>query len=316
MSAQRRVVRTVDRFDWSVMRSALRLAVAAAVVACAVPAAQLGGITVAYASPVAGSQPAAHRAAPAGVVAVAGDLVNVTSGRRMWSRGLDSRHPIASITKVMTALVVLSDGHLNRKIKVTAAAVQYAAEHSAGTAGLHVGDVLTTWQLLEGMLLPSGADAAYLLAHSYGPGWHRFVRAMNVRARKLRMTETHFANFDGLPWPTPDATYSSPRDLIILGRAAMKLADFRKIVSQRRHRLVATKAHHRYVWQNTDLLLGHYRGALGIKTGYTTAAGYCLLFEAKRGGKELMGVVLNSTNTNATLRFTSAKRLLTWGFAG
>jgi serine-type D-Ala-D-Ala carboxypeptidase (penicillin-binding protein 5/6) len=291
------------------MRSALRLAVAGSVVACAMSAAQLGGLATALASPVA------HPATPAGVVAAAGELINAKSGKRMWSRGRDSRLPMASITKVMTALVVLSDGHLNRKIKVTEAAVQYAAENSAGSAGLHVGDVLSTWQLLAGMLLPSGADAAYLLAHSYGPGWHAFVRAMNAKARKLGMTQTHFANFDGLPWPTPYATYSSPRDLIILGEAAMESADFRKIVSERSHRVAGTRQHHRYNWKNTDLLLGRYRGAIGIKTGYTTAAGYCLLFEAVRGGKELMGVVLDSTSTDANLRFTSAERLLTWGFA-
>ena len=223
---------------------------------------------------------------------------------------------MASITKVMTALVVLRAGHLNQPIKVTPAAVEYARRNDASSAGLIAGDVLTAQQLLEGMLLPSGADAAYLLAHSYGPGWHAFVKAMNVKARKLGMTRTHFANFDGLPWPSPRATYSTPRDLILLGEAAMKVAGFRQIVGQRRHRVAATRAHHRYVWTNTNLLLGQYRGTMGIKTGYTTAAGYCLIFEAKRGGKELMGVVLDSTNSNANMRFTSARRLLTWGFAG
>jgi serine-type D-Ala-D-Ala carboxypeptidase (penicillin-binding protein 5/6) len=295
------------------MRPALRLAAAVSAAACVVPAAQLSGLASARASPVAGH--ASHPAAPAGVVAAAGELVNATSGKWMWSRGLDTRHPIASLTKVMTALVVLSDGDLNRKIKVTEAAVQYAAANSAGSAGLHVGDVMTAWQLLEGMLLPSGADAAYLLAHSYGPGWPAFVRRMNATARKLGMTQTHFANFDGLPWPTPDATYSSPRDLIIMGEAAMKLPDFRKIVSQRSHSIGATSQHHHYYWKNTDLLLTRYHGAIGIKTGYTTAAGYCLLFEARRGGRELMGVVLDSTSTDTTMRFTAAARLLNWGFA-
>jgi D-alanyl-D-alanine carboxypeptidase (penicillin-binding protein 5/6) len=290
------------------MRRAVRVAAVVSAVACAAPAAQLGGLDAAQAAPVSG------RAAPAGVVAVAGELVNATSGKWMWSRGLDISYPIASLTKVMTAMVILSAGHLNRRIKVTEAAVQYAAENSAGSAGLHAGDVLTTWQLLEGMLLPSGADAAYLLANSYGPGWHAFVRKMNATALKLGMTQTHFANFDGLPWPTPEATYSSPRDLIIMGEAAMRMADFRKIVGQRSHSIAATGQHHHYYWANTDLLLGRYRGAVGIKTGYTTAAGYCLLFEAQRGGKELIGVVLDSTNNDAAVRFTAAARLLNWGF--
>jgi len=294
------------------MRSALRLAMAGAIIASAVPAAQLGGLTGAQASPLAA---AVHRAAPTGVVAAAGELVNATSGKRLWSRRLDTERPIASITKVMAALVVLSDGDLNREIKVTEAAVQYAVDNSAGSAGLQAGDILTARQLLEGMLLPSGADAAYLLAHSFGPGWHAFVRSMNAMARKLGMTQTHFANFDGLPWPTPYATYFSPRDLIIMGEAAMKQPIFRKIVSQRSYAVGATSEHHHYYWKNTDLLLGRYRGAIGIKTGFTTAAGYCLLFEAERGGTELIGVVLDSTNTDANLRFTSAERLLRWGFA-
>ncbi len=293
------------------MRRACRLAAVLSAAACALAAIDGASLAVAQASVV-------HRsaAAPAGVVAVAGDLVNAASGKKLWSRGLDTRHPIASLTKVMTAMVVLADGDLNRKIRVTEAAVQYAVANRAGSAGLHVGDVLTARQLLEGLLLPSGADAAYLLANSYGPGWHAFVRSMNVKARKLGMTRTHFANFDGLPWPTPTATYSSPRDLLIMGEAAMKVPGFALIVGQRSYLVRATSQHHRYYWTNSDLLLMHYRGAIGIKTGYTTAAGYCLLFEAKRGGTDLMGVVLDSTNTDAAMRFTAAERLLNWGFAG
>jgi serine-type D-Ala-D-Ala carboxypeptidase (penicillin-binding protein 5/6) len=289
------------------MRRACRLAALSAA-ACVLAAVQGVGLGSAQASVV-------RRAAPAGVVAVAGELVNSGSGQRLWSRGLDARYPIASLTKVMTAMVILAHGDLNRKIKVTEAAVQYAAANRAGSAGLHAGDVLTAQQLLEGLLLPSGADAAYLLANSYGPGWHAFVRSMNVAARKLGMTETHFANFDGLPWPTPTATYSSPHDVLLMGEAAMKLPVFDAIVGQRSYSVRATGQHRRYYWTNTDLLLTRYRGAIGIKTGYTTAAGYCLLFEARRRGTSLMGVVLDSTNTDAAMRFTAAERLLNWGFA-
>jgi D-alanyl-D-alanine carboxypeptidase (penicillin-binding protein 5/6) len=257
--------------------------------------------------------PAARRALPGGVIAAAGELMNVTSGKLMWSRGLDTGLPIASLTKVMTAIVVLSAGDLSRKIQVTDAAEQYAAAHGATSAGLYVGDVLTARQLLVGTLLQSGADAAYLLANSYGPGRHAFVRKMNATARRLGMTRTHFANVDGLPWPTPAATYSSPHDLIIMGEAAMRLAGFRAIVSQRSHWIGATGAHHTYYWRSTDLLLTQYRGAIGIKTGFTRAAGFCLLFEARRGRTELMGVVLGSPD--GTERYAAAERLLDWGFA-
>ncbi len=291
------------------MRRVMRLAACVAAAACILTAAPAG---TAFASPTRGTTP---QAAPTGVDAAAGELVNATSSAKLWGRGMYTRHPIASLAKVMTAMVILADGDLSRKIKVTEAAVQYAATNLAGSAGLRVGDVLTARQLLEGMLLPSGADAAYLLANSYGPGWRRFVRAMNATARRLGMTETHFANFDGLPWPTPDATYSSPHDLLIMGAAAMKLPALRAIVGQRSYSIRATSQHHGYRWTNTDLLLTQYRGAVGIKTGFTTAAGYCLLFEAWRGGTALMGVVLDSTSTNAAMRFAAAARLLNWGFA-
>jgi D-alanyl-D-alanine carboxypeptidase (penicillin-binding protein 5/6) len=285
----------------------LRFGAAAAVTACILPAANLAAVPAAQAS--------ARAAGPTGVVAAAGELVNVATGSRMWSREQNSELPIASITKVMTAMVVLSEGDLNRKIEVTEAAVRYAQANSAGSAGLRAGDALTAWQLLDAMLLPSGADAAYLLARSYGPGWRAFVRKMNATARRLGMTQTHFANFDGLPWPTGYSTFSTPRDLIIMGEAAMRNRVFRNIVDQRSHRIAGTSQHHWYYWKNTNLLLRRYRGAVGIKTGFTLEAGYCLLFEAQRHGKKLIGVVLDSTSTDDTMRFTAAARLLNWGFA-
>lgn len=253
-------------------------------------------------------------AGPTGVVAAAGDLVNSTTGRLLWSRRRYARLPIASITKVMTALVVIRAGHLGRLIRVPAAAETYARDHDAGTAGLHPGDVLSTWQLLEALLLPSGADAAFTLARAYGPGWPAFVRKMNAEARRLGLTGTHFANFDGLPWPTEYSTYSTPRSLLRLAAAAMAEPAFATIVGQRRHGIARTRRHHGYGWQNTNLLLRHYRGAIGIKTGFTLGAGYCLLFAARRHGRVLTGVVLDSTNSDASVRFAAARTLLNWGF--
>jgi serine-type D-Ala-D-Ala carboxypeptidase (penicillin-binding protein 5/6) len=305
------------------MLPALRsVVVTVAVAAFVLPFAVLTSSPVADASSgadavsVAGSPAAtAARKGPTGITAGAGELIDASAGAWLWSRGLYSRHPIASITKVMTALVVIAQGDLSRKIRVTEAAEEYARENSAGSADLVPGDVMTARQLLWAMLLPSGADAAYLLAHAYGPGWHAFVRKMNRRAAALGMTGTHFANFDGLPWPTPTATYSTPRDLIRLGEAAMKVPLLREIVRQRNHWIGRTSQHHRYHWVTTNLLLGSYSGAIGIKTGYTSAAGYCLLFAADRGGRELMGVVLDSTDSDTGTRFLAARRLLSWGFA-
>jgi serine-type D-Ala-D-Ala carboxypeptidase (penicillin-binding protein 5/6) len=276
--------------------------VMAAALACPAQAAAVRSATVAASGPT-------------GIQAAGADLVNATTGRRLWSRGLITERPIASITKVMTALVVIRAGHLNRKIRISRAVVTYVQEHDGSSADLVAGDILTARQLLEGMLLPSGCDAAFALAGAYGPGWRAFVREMNATARAMGLHGTHFANFDGLPWPTEYTTYSTPRDLIILGRAAMRLPAFRAIVGQRTYYLPATPQHHAYFWQNNNQLLGSYAGADGIKTGFTLGAGHSLLFEAERHGRTLIGVVLDSSVTNPTASFTAARRLLNWGFA-
>ena len=110
-------------------------------------------------------------------------------------------------------------------------------------------------------------------------------------------------------------TYSSPADLIRLGAQAMRNQLFRSIVAQRSYHVAADAQHHRYVWKSTDVLLGSYGGMLGIKTGNTDAAGNCFLFEARRGQRTLIGVVLhvNPTRNGAAL-FTAARHLLNWGF--
>jgi D-alanyl-D-alanine carboxypeptidase (penicillin-binding protein 5/6) len=244
------------------------------------------------------------------------DLVNASTGARLWSKDLNVRRPMASITKVMTALVVLQAGNLNRKITVTSAAVQYVQSNGASNAGLIAGDVLTARQLLAAMLLPSGCDAAYLLATSYGPGRGAFVAKMNAAAKKIGLRSTHFAHFDGLPIPTGSATYSTPADLVKLGEQAMSNSVLRSIVALHSYAVAATAQHHHYVWVTTDGLIGTYRGAIGIKTGNTKAAGFCLLFEARRGKRALIGVVLhvNPISSYAEL-FATSRQVLNWGFS-
>ena len=254
-------------------------------------------------------------AAPAGVRALGAELADAGTGQQLWGRDPGTKRPMGSVTKVMTALVVIEAGNLGRKIRVPASAVSYVASHGASSAGLRAGDVLTARQLLNAMLLPSGCDAAYVLATAYGPGRAVFVAKMNAKARRLGLTKTHFSNFDGLPYPTPWATHSTPANLVALGRAAMALATFRAIVDRRAYHLANRNGHHGYTWWNTNLLLGSHAGADGIKTGFTMAAGYCLLFEAHRGTRVLIGVVLHSTATRPSARFTAARRMLNWGFS-
>jgi serine-type D-Ala-D-Ala carboxypeptidase (penicillin-binding protein 5/6) len=246
---------------------------------------------------------------PGSIAARAAELANATTTRQLWGRRQYSQRPIASLTKVMTALVVVHAGDLSRRIKITKADEAYLGCCIQG-AGLHVGDVLTAQALLNAMLLPSGADAARALAVSYGPGWPAFVRKMNATARRLHLVGTHFTNFDGVP----STDVSTPRNLLLLGEAAMKHAAFRAVVARRTYRIKAGRHRHAYFWQNTNLLLGRYPGVIGIKTGWTPAAGECLLFEAVHNGKTLIGVVLHSAATKSGAVFTDAARMLNWGF--
>ena len=278
----------------------------------------LAGTALAASAVLGVAAPAARAAAsvgPVGVGARSAAVENAATGKLLWSRGLNTERPMASITKVMTAFVVIRAGHLNRAITIPSAVTGYVRAHNASSAGLRPGDKLTARQLLYGLLLPSGADAAYALAKAYGPGLRAFVAKMNATARQLGMRRTHFSNFDGLPYPTSYSNYSTAANLLVLGRAAMLLPAFRAVVDRRGYRLAAGSGHHAYRWTNLNPLIGRYKGAIGIKTGYTRAAGQCLLFEATRNGHSVIGVTLHSPGSIAAISRAAATRILNWAFS-
>ncbi|HZC60234.1 MAG TPA: serine hydrolase [Streptosporangiaceae bacterium] len=305
------------RFSALALAGALLLVPVEAAPALAAPAARAATAApdrlASATSPAVATSPALARA-PRGVQAKGGALANAATGAVLWSRGMNTKLPMGSITKVMTAIVVLRAGNLHQRIVVPKGVVPYDRKYDASNAGLRPGDYLTAQELLEALLLPSGCDAAYALAKAYGPGWTAFIAKMNSTAHALGLAHTHFSNFDGLPWPTETSTYSTPRDLIALGRAAMGYPVLRSIVDQRTYRLAASPRHHAYVWRTTNMLLRDYPGAIGIKTGSTRAAGYCLLFEARKNGHALVGVVLHSSQNNDLASFADATKILDWGF--
>jgi serine-type D-Ala-D-Ala carboxypeptidase (penicillin-binding protein 5/6) len=269
--------------------------------------------------PALGASPPAADAievtsAPRRVAAKAAALADAATGQVLWSRGFNTELPMGSITKVMTALLVLQTGELDREIRIPRAVLNYVARYQAESAGLHPGDIVTVRDLLEAMLLPSGCDAAYVLATTFGPGMPAFLAKMNAEASALGMTHTRFTSPDGLPYPTEYSTYSTPHDLLILGMTAMRSPVFRAIVSQSFYHLPKGKHHHSYWWDNTNGLIGDYPGADGIKTGYTDAAKHCLLFEAVRHGVPLIGVVLGSPVTGPDAGAQAAAAVLNWGF--
>jgi serine-type D-Ala-D-Ala carboxypeptidase (penicillin-binding protein 5/6) len=283
--------------------------------AIAVACAALAATAPSSLASVTGPDARTATTSPGDVQAEAAAVADASTGAVLWSRNLNAERPIGSITKVMTAVVVIYSGDLNRLITVPSAVVAYVNDNDASTAGLHPGDTLTATQLLAALLLPSGSDAAYTLASAYGPGIPAFVAKMNATAQALGLTRTHFSNFDGLPYPSEYSTYSTAADLITLGRFAMLSAVFRSIVDQRTYRVAAGPGHHAYVWYNTDPLLGVYPGATGIKTGYTKAAGHCLLFAATRDGRSFIGVTLDSPGVGTTVNGDDPTRILNWAFS-
>ncbi len=252
---------------------------------------------------IAGS-PAYAADAPA-VKAKAAYVVD-SAGTIHFDKRETARLPVASLVKVMTAYVVLREARLGDTVTVTAADVRHAKSNGATTAALGKGERLTVRDLLHGLMLPSGADAANALARRYGPGKAAFVRKMNATARSLGLDDTRYTNADGLPEPALGG-YSTAVDQVELARRALANPVFRTIVGREVHRVPKSAVHRAHTWRNTNKLLSQADDVAGVKTGYTRAAGFCLLFAGERGGRQVIGVLLNDQNER---RFSTAERLL------
>ncbi|KOG91097.1 D-alanyl-D-alanine carboxypeptidase family protein [Streptomyces varsoviensis] len=239
--------------------------------------------------------------------------------RPMWGGAkADESVPMASTTKIMTAVVVLKHPEwLNRQIEVKQEYRDYVQKEGASTADLQTGDKLTVKQMLHAMLIPSGSDAARALADNFGSGDTEeariadFVRQMNDEAQQLGLKGTHFDTFDGI---SHGNNHSTARDLAKLGQRAMLQPTFAEVVKNKQFKTEAPAAngHTRYyTWNNTNELLGSYDGILGIKTGSGPEDGYCLVFAAKRDNRTLVGAILRDDEG----RFDDATKMLDWGFA-
>ncbi|WEO96359.1 D-alanyl-D-alanine carboxypeptidase [Streptomyces sp. FXJ1.172] len=256
------------------------------------------------------------------IVAKGGYVMNNANGSSLYNKTADTKRSTGSTTKIMTAKVVLAQSNLNldKKVTIQKAYSDYVVKNNASQAHLIVGDQVTVRQLLYGLMLPSGCDAAYALADTYGSGSTRdarvknFIGKMNAAASGLGLKNTHFDSFDGIG---NGNNYSTPRDLTKIASSAMKNATFRAIVKTQAYtaRTVTRTGSIRTMqtWTNTNTLLSSYRGAIGVKTGSGPEAGACLVFAATRNGKTVIGTVLASTTY--AQRSTDATKLLNYGFA-
>jgi serine-type D-Ala-D-Ala carboxypeptidase (penicillin-binding protein 5/6) len=242
-----------------------------------------------------------HRfAAPIG--ARSAILVDAGNGRVLWALRPHRRRPIASTTKIMTALLALQRLPLHGLVTVDPAATRVPLVKE----GLRPRERVRTWKLLYSLLLYSGNDDATALAIAAGGSRRGFLRLMNEEARRLGLHDTHFNSPSGA---LDERNFSSAWDLAALTRYAMRDSRFRRIVRTRFKRVSWSAPTYAKEYVNKNLLLGRYPGANGVKTGYTSKAGHCLVASAKRGRLELIAVVLRSGDT-----YGDARRLLNLGF--
>jgi D-alanyl-D-alanine carboxypeptidase (penicillin-binding protein 5/6) len=244
---------------------------------------------------------------PAGAPSIkgrSGILVDLDTGEILWQKLPDLELAPASLTKVLTSLVALENFSPGQEVTVTSGAL---GQSSADTLmGLKAGQTLTVEELLDGMLLPSGDDAASAIAVDT-VGESRFVAAMNAQVAALGLDDSHFSATAGLDDP---GLYSSAYDLaVIADYTYQQFPLFDQIVDTRTINLPASSLHPAYHLRNLDALLEDYPAAVGIKPGWTGNAGACLIGMAVRGGHHLLAVLL-SANYPARLE----SQLFDWGF--
>lgn len=256
-----------------------------------------------------------HRAAgnlqPPAVQAAAAFLFDPDRGWIFYAKNADEQRSIASLTKVMALLVAVDSGNLDQLVTIGPDA---AALVNSGNSyiGVSTGEQLTLRDLLYGLMVGSGNDAAVAIADAIGGTEDSFVALMNVHARRLGMIHSYFVTPDGV-----DAgNRSTARDLAVLTAVALAQPGVQQMTATWHYSIPRSATHKAYSFlSGNDLLpggLAPYPGANGVKTGYTGAAQYCLAFSAVRQGHLLVGVVLGDPSTQA--RLSDARQLLDWGF--
>jgi D-alanyl-D-alanine carboxypeptidase (penicillin-binding protein 5/6) len=241
---------------------------------------------------------------PPAIPAAAGILVDVDTGAIIWQHNARAQLPPASTTKILTAMVALENFRPDQEVAVTAASLQQAWDETR--MGIVAGERYTVSELLTGMLLVSGNDAATAIAQDT-VGLERFVGAMNAQAAALGLPDSHFTSPVGLQ----DAQHhASAYDLAAISVAAIRhFPLFGQIVAMHDATLAATSGHREFDLHSINQLLGLYPYAVGIKPGWTGDAGNCEVGMAVRDGHRLISVLLN-----AAYAFHQTRTLLDWGF--
>jgi serine-type D-Ala-D-Ala carboxypeptidase (penicillin-binding protein 5/6) len=229
-------------------------------------------------------------------------VVDAQSGRVLWAFHARRHLPVASTTKIMTALLALQRLRPDAVVSVAFDATRVPLVRE----GLRPHERVRAWKLLDGLLIYSGNDDAYALAVATAGSRTAFVERMNEEAAKLGLHDTRFSSPSGV---IDSGNYSSAADLAGLTRVALQNARFRRVVRTRIARVPWSAPTFAKTYVNKNALLGRYPGADGVKTGWTTLAGHCLVASATRRGRTIVAVLLNDPQM-----YRDAKRLLDLGF--
>ncbi|MGI5958839.1 MAG: D-alanyl-D-alanine carboxypeptidase family protein [Massiliimalia sp.] len=247
--------------------------------------------------------PARVSAASIGISAYACVLMEAQSGRILYGQRENETLPMASTTKIMTALLALESGDLDTPFQADEQSIMV----EGSSMGLLPGDTVTMRDLCYGMLLSSGNDAANLAAVKISGSQEAFAQKMNDRAAAIGMEQTHFVTPSGL---NHEDHYSTAYDMALLAREALENPDFLEICGQEKAKLCFGNPPYTRWLSNHNRLLETYEGCIGVKTGFTKAAGRCLVSAAERNGIRLICVTLNAPND-----WQDHTKLLDWGFS-
>jgi D-alanyl-D-alanine carboxypeptidase len=265
------------------------------------------------ATPAPGAYNAAHpeNLKVSNILGEAAVVMDASSGRVLFEKNADEKLYPASTTKTMTLLLALEHGRLDDVVTVSAEAGKIPKDSSL--VPVTVGEQLTLRDLLYGMIMRSGNDAAVAVAVYIAGSVDKFADMMNQKAKDLGCTNTHFVNPHGYQ---DQDHYTTARDLALIAREGMKNDTFRQIVSTRSYQMAATNKHKARTIQSTDSMLNpesanYYQYEIGVKSGYHSLAGQCFVGAAQKDGTTLVSVTLKSTKVG---KWTDTKRLMEYGF--
>ncbi|HVF69446.1 MAG TPA: hypothetical protein VNA13_02670 [Xanthomonadales bacterium] len=223
-------------------------------------------------------------------------IYDITRNKTIYEKSASTRLPMASLTKIMTAVIALENRRPDDRYKVTEK--DLVGEDSMG---LTEGEIVTFDKLLYGLMLPSGNDAAEVLANNHPTGRDGFIIDMNQKAKSLGLKDTNFVNPSGLQGDGDQ--YTTSYDLLVITRYALSnFPQFAKVVSTAEYSIPSTSTHKAFDLYNATNLLTTYEGVKGVKTGYTPEAGLCLVTYLDYKGHKIIGIILNSENRRTEMR--------------